>query len=166
MTGLRLTAEQRRMVRRLSAEGLSLRQVARQVSCSHEGMSLVLRGHRSPYTRSAWQPAEGRLGVAEREEISLAVHREETFGAIASRRGRATSTVSREVAANGVRAGYRARRAHEGARERARRPKRPMLACPRPAAHVTAWLEDPVQVGCGSRPGPALGGTLRPPVLA
>ena len=31
MTGLRLTAEQRRMSRRLSAEGLSLRQVARQV---------------------------------------------------------------------------------------------------------------------------------------
>jgi IS30 family transposase len=46
MTGLRLTAEQRRMIRRLSAEGLSLRQVARQVSCSHEGVSLVLRGHR------------------------------------------------------------------------------------------------------------------------
>jgi hypothetical protein len=33
MTGLQLTAEQRRMIHRLSAEGLSLRQVARQVSC-------------------------------------------------------------------------------------------------------------------------------------
>ena len=42
MTGLRLTAEQRGMIRRLSAEGLSLRQVARQVSCSHEGVSFVL----------------------------------------------------------------------------------------------------------------------------
>jgi IS30 family transposase len=47
MTGLRLTVEQRRMIRRLSAEGLSLRQVARQVSCSHEGVSFVLRGHQS-----------------------------------------------------------------------------------------------------------------------
>jgi IS30 family transposase len=55
MTGLRLTVEQRRMIRRLSAEGLSLRQVARQVSCSHEGVGFVLRGHRSPYTRSAWE---------------------------------------------------------------------------------------------------------------
>jgi transposase, IS30 family len=142
MTGLRLTAEQRRMIRRLSAEGLSLRQVARQVSCSHEGVSFVLRGHRSLYTRSAWEPAEGRLSVAEREEISLGLHRGETFSAIASRLGRATSTVSREVAANGGRAGYRAWRAHERARERARRPKLPKLACPRLAAQVTAWLEE------------------------
>jgi transposase, IS30 family len=142
MTGLRLTAEQRRMIRRLSAEGLSLRQVARQVSCSHEGVSFVLRGHQSPYTRSGWEPAEGRLTVAEREEVSLGVHRGETFSAIASRLGRATSTVSREVAANGGRAGYRAWRAHERARERARRPKVPKLSCPRLAAQVTAWLEE------------------------
>ena len=74
MTGLRLTAEQRRMIRRLSAEGLSLRQVARQVSCSHEGVNFVLRGHQSRYTQSAWGPAQGRLTVAEREEISLGVH--------------------------------------------------------------------------------------------
>jgi transposase, IS30 family len=142
MTGLRLTAEQRLMIRRLSAEGLSLRQVARQVSCSHEGVSFVLRGHRSPWTRSAWEPAQGRLSVAEREEVSLGVHRGETFSAIASRLGRATSTVSREVAANGGRAGHRAWRAHERARERARRPKLPKLACPRLAAQVTAWLEE------------------------
>jgi transposase, IS30 family len=142
MTGLRLTAEQRQMIRRLSAEGLSLRQVARQVSCSHEGVSFVLRGHRSPYTRSAWGPGEGRLSVAEREEVGLGLHRGETFSAIASRLGRATSTVSREVAANGGRAGYRAWRAHERARERARRPKVPKLACPRLAAQVTAWLEE------------------------
>ena len=112
MTGLRLTAEQRRMIRRLSAEGLSLRQVARQVSCSHEGVNFVLRGHQSRYTQPAWEPAVGRLAVAEREEISLGVHRGETFSAIASRLGRATSTVSREVAANGGRGGYRAWRAH------------------------------------------------------
>ena len=31
-----LTVEQRRMVRRLSEDGLSLRKVARQVSCSHQ----------------------------------------------------------------------------------------------------------------------------------
>jgi transposase, IS30 family len=70
------------------------------------------------------------------------VHRGETFSAIASRLGRATSTVSREVAANGGRGGYRAWRAHERAREQARRPKVPKLACPRLAAQVTAWLEE------------------------
>ena len=70
------------------------------------------------------------------------MHRGETFGAIASRLGRVTSTVSREVAANGGRDGYRAWRAHERARERTRRPKGPKLACPRLAAQVTAWLEE------------------------
>jgi transposase, IS30 family len=137
-----LTVEQRRMVRRLSEEGLSLRQVARQVSCSHQTAWLVLRSNDGRWARSAWEPGEGRLSVADREEISLGVHRGETFSAIASRLGRATSTVSREVAANGGRDGYRAWRAHERAREQARRPKRPKPACPRLAAQVTAWLEE------------------------
>jgi transposase, IS30 family len=61
---------------------------------------------------------------------------------IAARLGKATSTVSREVAANGGRSGYRAWRAHQRAREQARRPKTPKLACPRLAARVTAWLAD------------------------
>jgi IS30 family transposase len=142
MTGLRLTAEQRGMIRRLWAEGLSLRQVARQVSCSHEGVRFVLGGHRSRWTPWAWQPGQGRLSAAEREEISLGVHRGQTFSAIASRLGRAVSTVSREVAANGGRGGYRAWRAHERAWERARRAKVPKLACERLAAQVRAWLEE------------------------
>jgi predicted acetyltransferase len=66
-----LTVEQRRMVRRLWEEGLSLRQVARQVWCSHQTAWLVLRGNDGRWARSAWEPAEGRLSVAEREEISL-----------------------------------------------------------------------------------------------
>jgi IS30 family transposase len=46
--------------------------------------------------------------------------------------------VSREVAANGGRVGYRAWRAHDGARRNAR-PK--ILACPRLAGQVSEWLE-------------------------
>ncbi len=65
----------------------------------------------------------------------------EAFCAIAARLGKATSTVSREVAGNGGRAGYRAWRAHQRARQRARRPKTPKLACSRLAAQVTEWLE-------------------------
>jgi transposase, IS30 family len=60
---------------------------------------------------------------------------------IAARLGKAVSTVSREVAANGGRGPYRAWRAHQRAREQARRPKRPKLACPQLAAQVTGWLE-------------------------
>lgn len=72
MTGLRLTVEQRRMARRLKAEGLPLRQIARQVSCSHEAVRAIVQGPGTRLTRPvAWEPAQGRLTVAEREEISL-----------------------------------------------------------------------------------------------
>ena len=50
--------------------------------------------------------------------------------------------MSREVAANGGRAGYRAWRAHQRAREQARRPKAPKLACPQLAAQVGSWLQE------------------------
>jgi transposase, IS30 family len=139
----RLTTEQRRMARRLNGEGLSLRKIARQVSCSHEAVRLVLNEKATGLGKpDVWEPAAGRLTLAEREEISLGLQRGETFSALASRLGRVTSTVSREVASNGGRSDYRAWRAHQRARERTRRPKVPKLSCPRLAAQVTAWLEE------------------------
>jgi IS30 family transposase len=57
--------------------------------------------------------------------------------------------VSREVAANGGRGEYRAWRAHQRAREQARRPRTPKLACPELAAQVTSWRHEwwsPVQI--------------------
>ena len=52
------------------------------------------------------------------------------FGFIADRLGRVTSTVSREVAANGGRDGYRAWRAHQRAAGCARRPRSPSWPAP------------------------------------
>ena len=83
----------------------------------------------------------GASDARRREEISLGVGRGETFSAIAGRLGRAVSSVSREVAANGGRDGYRAWRAHRRAHERARRPKTPRLADWRLAGQVTRWLK-------------------------
>jgi IS30 family transposase len=80
--------------------------------------------------------------LADREEISLGLHGAETFTAIAARVGRAVSSVSREVAANGGRGGYRAWRAHQRARERTRRPKPSKLADRRLAARVQRWLTE------------------------
>jgi IS30 family transposase len=80
--------------------------------------------------------------LCDREEISLGLHAGEAFTVIAARLGKATSTVSREVAGNGGRGGYRAWRAHQRARERVRRPKAAKLACPRLAAQVTGWLQE------------------------
>jgi transposase, IS30 family len=137
-----LTVEQRQLARRLDAKGLSLREVARQVGCSHEVVRTVVRREsKRPVRSDPWQPGPGRLTLADREEISLGLRERASFTAIASRLGKAVSTVSREVARNGGRAGYRAWRAHQHARERARRPKTTKLSRPRLAAQVTSWLK-------------------------
>jgi transposase, IS30 family len=138
-----LTVEQRQLALRLRAGGLSLREIGRQVGCSRQGVALIVRrAARRPVRHDGWVPGPGRLTLADREEVTLGLHAGQAFTVIAARLGKATSTVSREVAANGGRGGYRAWRAHQRAREQARRPKIPKLACPRLAARVTAWLAD------------------------
>ncbi len=124
-----LTVEQRRLARRLSARGLSLREVARQVGCSHEIVRAVVRREsKRPVRSDPWQPGPGRLTLADREEISLGLRAGDSFTTIAARISKAVSTVSREVAGNGGRGDYRAWRAQQRARDRARRPKRPSSA--------------------------------------
>ena len=138
-----LSMEQRQLARRLHARGLSLREIGRQVGCSHEVVRTVVRREsKRPVRSESWQPGPRRLSLADREEISLGVRAGESFTAIAIRLGKAVSTVSREVAGNGGRTDYRAWRAHQQARARARRPKAPKLGCARLAAQVTHWLRD------------------------
>ena len=150
-----LTAEQRQLALRLKARGLSLREIGSQVSCSHQGVALIMRyAPRRPVRCDGWAPGPGRLTLADREEITLGLHAGESFTMIAARLEKAVSTVSREVAVNGGRGGYRAWRAHQRARQQARRPKAPKLARPRLAAQVTAWLADwwsPVQISARLR---------------
>jgi transposase, IS30 family len=145
-----LTVEQRQLALRLKARGLSLREIGPQVGCSHQGVALIVRhASRRPVRHDGWVPGPGRLTLADREEITLGLHARESFTVIAARLGKAVSTVSREVTANGGRDRYRAWRAHARAREQARRPKTPKLACPRLAAQVASWLGQwwsPVQI--------------------
>ena len=145
-----LTVEQRRLALRLRARGLSLREIGPQVGCSHQGVALIVRqASRRPVRVDGWVPGPGRLTLADREEITLGLHAGESFTVIAGRLGKAVSTVSREVAANGGRDGYRAWRAHQRAREQARRPRGCKLARPELAAQVTSWLHEwwsPVQI--------------------
>jgi Helix-turn-helix domain len=68
------------------------------------------------------------LTLAEREEISRGLAAGESMRAISARLGRPASTVSREVDRNGARRNYRAANADERAWDRARRPKRCLLA--------------------------------------
>jgi IS30 family transposase len=66
--------------------------------------------------------------LVEREEISRGVAAGDSLRSIGVRLGRAASTISRELARNGGRVGYRAHRADRAALFRGRRPKPSKLA--------------------------------------
>jgi transposase, IS30 family len=138
-----LSVEQRQLALRLKARGWSLREIGPQVDCAFQTVARIARrGSRRRVHLDGWVAGPGRLTLADREEITLGLHAGQPFTVIAARLGKAVSTVSREVAANGGRGAYRAWRAHQRARAQARRPKTPKLACPQLAAQVTGWLEE------------------------
>jgi transposase, IS30 family len=136
-----LSVEQRRQVRRLRGEGMSLGDVARTVGCSLRTVARVVAHPDPPEPPTPWCPGPRRLSLADREEISRGLGHGESFTHLAGRLGRSPSTISREVAVNGGRHRYRAWRAHDRAYRQARRPKRCRLDDPRLAATVTEWLE-------------------------
>jgi IS30 family transposase len=119
-----------------------------------ESLRLIARrmGKRGPSVRAfvlqsggVKQPPRRRparcLSAAEREEISRGVAAGDSCRVIAMRLGRASSTVSRELARNGGRHRYRAQRADMAADRRAARPKPSKLVLtPRLRAVVEAKL--------------------------
>ena len=140
-----MTRERRQMVFRLRGKGLSVAEVARAADIHLQTAYRVL--DRS-FTRDdgrpdTWSPAPGRLTLADREEITVGLAREERFTAIAGRLGRSVSTVSREVEANGGRDAYRAWAGQRRAQERARRPKPSKFgSCPKLRDQVEEWLSE------------------------
>jgi transposase, IS30 family len=136
----RISGQLEREVHRLHALGHSIREIGRMVECSKSSVARVLVHAPAPPARE-WTPAPGRLSSADREEIRAGLEREETFTVIAGGLGRAVSTISREVSANGGRESYEGWRAHTRARERSLRPKLTKLSHGPLAAKVTEWLE-------------------------
>jgi transposase, IS30 family len=125
--------------RRRSGESMSA--IARHLGRGLETIRryvLVTGGVRPrPRTRSRCE-----LTVGEREEISRGLAAESSCHAIARRIQRAPSSVSREVARNGGRVGYRAAEAEQATLRRGRRPKTSKLAhSPRLRAEVEARLK-------------------------
>jgi transposase, IS30 family len=139
----RLTPEERKRIIGLVADGLPSAEVAREVARSTSFVSRVIRAAGGVARRLEWDPSPSRLSAGEREQIRSGLDAGESFAAIARQLERATSTVSREVNANGGRSKYAGWRAHRRAAERARRPRTAKLAgCGRLRAQVETWLED------------------------
>jgi IS30 family transposase len=119
-----MTNEQKQLAFRLEAQGLSLVEIGRQVGCTPPMVGLMVRaGKFRTGLPDDWRPRPGCLTIFDREQILLGLGRGLSVAAIARGLNRPTSTVSREVAANGGRPGYAAWQAHQRARRCARRPK-------------------------------------------
>jgi IS30 family transposase len=123
----RLSSSDRLELQRLVRMGRGYAESASAVGCSAKSVQrlLIKTGGLKPRNlpRSAL-----RLSASEREEISRGLTSGSSCQAIAVRLNRSTSTVSRDVSANGGRLRYRAWRADALAERMAHRPKRAKLA--------------------------------------
>ncbi len=132
----------RREIIRLSAAGLSQREIGTRVGVTQTSVWRVMAPLGGAIRPERWKPSPARLSLDERVEIALALQRGRSFREIASALGRCASTVCREVNANGGPSHYRPIAAHRRAFEAARRPKVSKLATnPRLLARVAADLE-------------------------
>lgn len=118
-------------------KGDSLQQIAQLFDRNHSSVNRILAetGGIRPPQRSRSQLA---LSLAEREEISRALVAGQSIRSIASRLGRAPSTISREIQRNGGQSCYRATQADQATWDRAHRPKRCKLVHNRGLAHIVA----------------------------
>lgn len=121
------TAAEKRDIWHHWKAGQSLSDIARAVRKPLSTIRdlLAARGGIVPPPRTR---AVRSLTSSEREEISRGLAAGESYRQIARALDRPASTISREVARNGGRRGYRARKADDQAWERAKRPKTCRLA--------------------------------------
>jgi IS30 family transposase len=146
----KLTSEERKRIIALVADGMRAVDVVREVGRSKSVVFRVLREVGGVARRLEWNPSPARMSAGEREDIRAGLDAGDSLRAIAGRLGRAPSTISREVNANGGRNGYQGWRAHRRANDMARRPKVAKLAGNLALrSQVEAWLEElwsPVQI--------------------
>lgn len=139
---VRLTRIQVQRAWRLRKRGLSQRDIARELDCTVGQLRVTLRRkHYRPRTApTVWVPREGRLTADEREQILVSLGRGDSMSSIARALGRAPSTVTREVKANGGPRRYGAQRGHARAQHLTRRPKPCKLDRGPLLDQVTTWL--------------------------
>ena len=122
----RLSHADRSQIERLIWGGETFAAAAAAVGCSTKSIQrfVALTGG---VKRRVKDRSTLRLSLADREELSRGLVSGDSFRTIATRLGRAPSTISREVAWSGRR-GYRAWRADSEAMERSHRPRAAKLA--------------------------------------
>lgn len=118
-------------------KGESLQRIAELFDRNHSSIQRILA------ETGGIQPAQRRrsrlaLTLAEREEISRSVATGQSIRSVATRLGRAPSTIRREIMRNGGQECYRASQADQAAWDRGRRPKTCSLAENRSLAHIVA----------------------------
>ena len=118
-------------------KGESLQRIAELFDRNHSSIQRILAetGGIEPAQRHRSRLA---LTLAEREEISRSVATGQSVRSVATRLGRAPSTISREIMRNGGRECYRASQADQAAWDRGHRPKTCRLAENRTLAHIVA----------------------------
>jgi IS30 family transposase len=143
------TESQRALMWQRWQKGETLHQIAQLFDRHHPSIQRILAetGGIRPAQRCRSKLA---LTLAEREEISRAVVAGDSVRSIASRLGRAPSTISRELKRNGGQGCYRASQADRAAWDRAHRPKSCKLVQNRALAHIVAgklhWQWSPEQI--------------------
>jgi IS30 family transposase len=119
-------------------KGESLHEIGRSFDRYHSSIQRLISvaGGVRPTKRKRSNIA---LSLSEREEVSRGIASNESMRSIASRLGRAPSTISREIERNGGDRKYRAARADKKAWERACRPKSCKLA-------GSPWLRRAIEI--------------------
>jgi IS30 family transposase len=137
-----ISDEAKARIAELFAQGAPAWLMRREAGVSrHAVLRQLRRLRRRPRPERERSPL--RLSLAEREEISRGLAAGESARSIARRLGRAPSTVSREVVANGGRRRYRACTADTAAVRRTRRPKPSKLAS---CARLRTMVEDKLEL--------------------
>jgi len=138
----RISRETRREILRLAAQGMTHRQIARQLGLWVNSVVYWLRPVGGVIRKEMWDQGSRRLSLQERVDIRLGLEQRLSVRCIARNLERHPSTISREVTANGGRCAYQPLAAHRRAELNARRPKPTKLGSnPQLRARVIADLE-------------------------
>ena len=140
--GKKFTREEIFLARQLRAEGKTFQEIGQALGRSLQTVFRYVRQDDRGSASNPWKPRPDRLQAFEREQISVGLGQGRSLRAIARDLGRAPSSVSREVAANGGRDHYLAFDAHYRARGCARRPKATKLDYGPLVEQVTIWLKE------------------------